>query len=61
MDLGFSDFRVRMICGSEKDSAKIQVRKNQLALLSENREKILEKLKADYSSVLLDLEVRDEH
>ncbi len=60
MDLGFSDFRVRMIC-NEKDSAKIQVRKNQLALLIENREKILEKLKADYSSVLLDLEVRDEH
>ncbi|MBP5176120.1 MAG: ATP-dependent sacrificial sulfur transferase LarE [Treponema sp.] len=61
MDLGFSDFRVRMICSNEKDSAKIQIRKSQFPLLIQNREKILEKLKADYSSVLLDLEARDEH
>lgn len=61
MGLGFSDFRVRMICGAEKDSAKIQIRKNQFSLLIENREKILEKLGADYASVLLDLDSRDEH
>jgi len=61
MGLGFSDFRVRIICGAKKDSAKIQIRKNQFSLLIENREKILEKLGADYASVLLDLESRDEH
>lgn len=58
--IGFSNFRVRMIVAQEKQIAKIQVQKNQIQLLVENREKILGKFKEDYDSVLFDLETRDE-
>lgn len=54
--LGFSDFRVRTI----GDTAKIQITESQLPLLMTNRESILSKLKEDYKSVCLDLEMRDE-
>lgn len=54
--LGFSDFRVRLM----GDSARIQLRQPQLPLLLIHREKILRKLKKEYSTVLLDLEVRGE-
>ena len=53
--LGFADFRIRLL----GDSAKIQVTEHQLPLLMEHRQKILEKLKANYTTVLLDLEVRE--
>lgn len=52
--LGFRDFRVRC----QLDAAKIQVREEDLPLLMGNREEILKNLKNDYTSVLLDLEVR---
>ena len=51
---GFKDFRIRMI----GDSAKIQLRKEQLPLIIELREEILSFLGERYKSVLLDLEVR---
>lgn len=54
-NLGFSDFRIRLI----GDDAKIQVTENQLSLLLEHRKKIVDTLKQDYTSVLLDLEVRE--
>ena len=52
--LGFRDFRVRY----QGDTAKIQITENNLPLLMQHREEILRKLKNDYASVLLDLEVR---
>ena len=52
--LGFRDFRVRC----HGDTAKIQVRETNLSLLMQHRECILKQLKQDYTSVLLDLEVR---
>lgn len=52
--LGFRDFRVR----SFGDTAKIQVTASDLPKILEQREPIVEKLKQDYTSVLLDLEVR---
>ena len=52
--LGFRDFRVRY----QGDTAKIQITENNLPLLLQHREEILWKLKNDYASVLLDLEVR---
>lgn len=54
-NLGFSDFRIRLM----GDSAKIQLPESQLSLLLRHRETILAKLKEDYSTVLLDLEVRN--
>lgn len=53
-ELGFSDFRIRMM-GS---AAKMQIPENQLPLLLTHRKAILEKLKNHYTEVLLDLEVR---
>jgi uncharacterized protein len=53
-DLGFTDFRIRMV----GKNAKIQVREEQLDKLLLHRKKILEKLKPYYASVTLDLEVR---
>ena len=53
--LGFRDFRVR----SGQDTAKLQVRKEDLPLLMTHREEILRELKNNYSSVWLDLEVRE--
>lgn len=55
-ELGFYDFRVRYV----DRMAKIQIREEQLELLLANRGRILEKLKADYQAVCLDLEVRNE-
>lgn len=52
--LGFLDFRVR----SQEDTAKLQVKEEDLPLLMEHRENILKQLKQHYSHVLLDLEVR---
>ena len=54
--LGFSDFRVRLLDGC----ARIQVRPEQLALVLEQREKILQKLKQYYRAVVLDLPVPGE-
>ncbi len=55
--LGFSDFRIRTV----DETAKIQITKEQFLLLAEKRENIVNRLKEDYQSVCLDLEVRDEH
>ena len=52
--LGFRDFRVR----SQGDTAKIQLRADDLPLLLTHRVAIVSRLKNDYSGVLLDLEVR---
>ncbi len=52
--LGFTDFRVRMQDGN----AKIQLPEGQWPLLLKHRKAIVEKLKAYYKSVVLDLEVR---
>lgn len=54
MDLGFSDFRIRLI----GDCARIQVRQEQLMKLLDQREAIMKELKRHYKGVLLDLEVR---
>ena len=54
--LGFRDFRVRTL----GESAKIQLPLTQLPLLMEHREEIVRELKKAYSSVLLDLETRNE-
>lgn len=56
MGLGFSGFRIRL---AGKD-AKLQMPEHQLPLLMEKREAVLAELKKYYSSVLLDLEVRNE-
>lgn len=53
--LGFSDFRVRRL----GTAAKIQLPSAQLSKLLEHREKILKELKKYYTSVLLDMEVRE--
>ena len=53
--LGFRDFRVRLMDGS----AKLQLREEQFPLLLEKRKTINDKLKTDYRSVVLDLEVRE--
>ncbi len=52
--LSFRDFRVRYV----ENQAKIQVPEAQLSLVLAHRAEILEALKKDYSSVVLDLEVR---
>ena len=52
--LGFSDFRIRLL----GNAAKIQLSEAQLARLLQYRQVILQELKKDYSTVLLDLEVR---
>lgn len=52
--LGFRDFRVRLL----GESAKLQVRAEQLPLLLEKRQDILEGLQPLYPHILLDLEVR---
>lgn len=53
--LGFRDFRVR----TQKGGAKLQVTASDLKKIMENREQIMEELKKYYSSVVLDLEVRE--
>ncbi|MDE7206539.1 MAG: ATP-dependent sacrificial sulfur transferase LarE [Lachnospiraceae bacterium] len=52
--LGFTDFRVR----SQDGHARLQIPEKQLELLLKHRKDILEKLKAYYKTVSLDLEVR---
>lgn len=54
--LGFIDFRVRQM----GNAAKLQLPDAQLAHIVEAREQIVTTLKQWYSTVLLDLEVRDE-
>ena len=54
--LGFSDFRIR----TRENTAVIQLPDSQFPLLMQHRETIWKRLKQDYSSVLLDLEVRHE-
>lgn len=56
-DLGFSDFRIRIF----ENSAKIQVRSEDLPRIISCRSVILKELSKYYDSVLLDLEARDEH
>lgn len=52
--LGFRDFRVRLA----GESAKLQMREEQIPLMMEKRNDILEGLKPLYKHILLDLEVR---
>lgn len=52
--LGLRDFRVRM----QGTGAKLQLTAADMETVLKNREKIVETLKKDYSSVLLDLEER---
>jgi TIGR00268 family protein len=54
--LGFRDFRVRTL----GEQAKLQVQSSQLPLLMQFRKQVIDELKKDYKSVLLDLEARDE-
>lgn len=54
--LGFTDFRVRSV----GEAAKLQVPAAQLEQLLQNRAGVVRELKKHYSSVLLDMEVRDE-
>lgn len=54
--LGFRDFRVRYMCGS----AKLQLTKADMARAVERAEEINRELKKYYTSVLLDMEVRNE-
>ena len=53
-NLKLRDFRVR----SMGNTAKIQVREEDIPLVLENRREILQEMKKYYASVLLDLEVR---
>ncbi len=53
-ELGFSDFRVRII----GEGARLQVPSSQLARVLSYKKEILEELKKYYSFVLLDLETR---
>jgi len=55
-EMDFSDFRVRTV----GESAKLQMTEKQIPAVITYRERILEKLGAEYESVLLDLEVRRE-
>lgn len=52
--LGFRDFRVR----SQQDTAKLQLRKEDFALVLAHRDEILQELKQYYGHVLMDLEER---
>ena len=53
--LGFTDFRVR----SQDGHARLQIPEKQLELLLIHRKEILDKLKAHYKTISLDLEVRE--
>lgn len=55
-ELGFRDFRIRLL----GDAARLQLREEALPLLLARRREILEELKKHYGAVLLDLEVRCE-
>ena len=53
-NLGFSDFRVRII----GNTAKIQVKENQLQLVIDRKNEIINTIKPLFDGVLLDLEAR---
>lgn len=55
-ELGFSDFRIRLM----GNSAKLQLPECQLARLLKFRQQIVNRLRSDYAEVLLDMEVRHE-
>lgn len=57
MDMGFSDFRVRIALD---DSARIQLRASQLPLFTERRDEIRRALADDFTAVTLDLCFRGE-
>lgn len=54
MEMGLRNFRIRKI-GS---TAKLQVTKDQMQFVMDNREQICDKLKSFYDSITLDLEAR---
>lgn len=54
MDMGFTDFRIRVA----DNKAKIQVKEKQFAKVLELREEILKKLASEFDDVLLDLKER---
>ena len=56
MELGFSGFRIRLMDGC----ARLEMPEAQFPTLLAHREAVLERLKKDYSRVLLDLEARHE-
>lgn len=56
MELGFSGFRIRLMDGC----ARLEMPEAQFSLLLAHREAVLERLKKDYTRVLLDLEARHE-
>ncbi len=56
MELGFSGFRIRLMDGC----ARLEMPEAQFPILLAHREAVLERLKKDYSRVLLDLEARHE-
>ena len=56
MELGFSGFRIRLMDGC----ARLEMPEAQFSLLLSHREAVLERLKKDYTRVLLDLEARHE-
>lgn len=56
MELGFSGFRIRLMDGC----ARLEMPEAQFPLLLAHREAVLERLKKDYTRVLLDLEARHE-
>ena len=53
--LGLRDFRVR----TQNGAAKLQVRASDLDLVLAHRKELVSELKKSYSSVVLDLEVRE--
>lgn len=53
-ELGFTDFRVRMM----GNIARLQFPEDQMSRVLEKREEILDRLKKHYTAVLLDLEAR---
>lgn len=55
-EMGFSDFRVRLM----GDTARLELRQAQFALLMEKKDTVVETLKQRYSAVYLDLEGRNE-
>lgn len=54
--LGFSDFRIRLM----GNSAKLQLTQRDMPLLLQYQNQIVEQLRKDYTEVLLDMEVRHE-
>ena len=56
MELGFSGFRIRLMDGC----ARLEMPEAQFPMLLAHREAVLERLKKDYTRVLLDLEARNE-